>query len=160
LFFFSDCSTEVLGENMSLRERALQAWEEYKRELEEDRRKRLEEFLSEAVNVAKERFGGEWKIDVERRVIVCEDIALRPYCDRRYWQDCWEFRLIGRCPKCGEEILSRPFNNLEGLGGALAGERWDIHYCSVEREEEEERLCRKLLKLLAEALAPFLGCEE
>jgi len=145
---------------MGVRERALRAWEEYKREMWERERAERERFLARAANVAEWRFGGKWEIDVENRVIVCEGIRLRPYCERRYGEDYWEFRLIDKCPKCGREMRSYPFTDLKGLGKALAGESWERHYCPVEKEEEEERACRRLLKLLADMLVPYLGCEE
>jgi len=141
---------------MSVRERALRAWEESKRKMGERERAEREAFLRRAANEAEWRFGGKWEIDVEGRVIVCEGIRLRPYCDKRYGEEIWEFRLIDRCPKCGRERRSYSFTDLEGLGKALAGESWERHYCPVEEREREEGECRRLLRLLAELLAPYM----
>ena len=145
---------------MSVRERALRAWEEHKQKVEAEVRAEREAFLRRASAVAEERFGGRWEIDVEGRAIICEGIKLRPYCERRCGEDRWEFRLLDKCPKCGREIRSYAFTDLKGLGKALAGENWERHYCPVGEREKEEGECRGLLRLLADLLAPYLGCEE
>ena len=138
-------------------------FEKIEDKIQDKEKKKRKELLGDFIDTCINFFGEKPdKIDLEKGMVYYGEIEffLCPPRNFGFWPGLYLIHIEGRCPKCGEMVLSKGCYNIEGLMKIKRKfevnnkhrdfHRWQEHYkslkcqyCDSIRENEEQEYCVK-----------------
>lgn len=144
-----------------LREKAIQAYQEKQKNIQEEEAVNLEEISLKTKAAVLEWFGVEPK-SVDGYLAVVGDVQLSytpESWDSSYGRQNAGWRVVGECPKCHEVTQSPWCSSLESIGQYLLNFQTDYgHFCELTLiVTEDETVVGRLASLLREIIGQELA---